>query len=184
MTTIVSISGVHGVGKTTAIRHLAHSLESVYVMPELDYLPFHPLGPANQRQSEEFFVERARARKKVLDALLCCDLKYIILDRDFIDIQVYAEYFGEWEIARHASHEEPSANLQVILYNNNLEEVMSRIHARNREVLAEWREDDLEYARAIQDKFIHLNGEYCWTSTSFSPGVVAKNIAEWMRECF
>ncbi len=90
-TKIVYVSGVHGSGKTTLVRGLAQRMQksglSVYVFPEMTYLPDIPIGTM---EFQHWYMSMMGTREYLVEYLMSENVyDYIICDRHPIDVSLY-----------------------------------------------------------------------------------------------
>ena len=121
MTTVLSFSGVHGAGKTTIIEALIQKMYvdnpkvRIFRMKEMSHIPPFKAGSP---EFQMWYAKEMLMRGDLVIALLKQDLDFIILDRLFIDVQVYnmAGKFGE---SVHDLTDSLADILSVINYNMN-----------------------------------------------------------------
>jgi len=155
-TEVVYISGVHGVGKSTVITHLARRLEkggsSVYVFPEMSYRPDIPIGTL---EFQIWFKKQIVIREILIDALLVNNsFDYILLDRHLIDIDIYTS-----RLTTDVLYDDTSLRVDAKIYilDAKVSEIIKRIQSRNgEEFREEWNEGDTEYISYIAGAFLNL----------------------------
>ncbi len=182
---IISLSGVHGAGKTTILAEVASALRkkaSVFVMPELDYQ-----SPADLRYDklarELFFFDRTNERYRILkqapkDIIYLCD-------RSWIDILVYSKYFGVADKIPWEDKVRVGCREYGVLVEADIDQVMKRLSERHGR--GKWHEGDVRYAEGISELFKKYSFDLTVKNNSPTPagttaGIILEQIEKWGRE--
>ncbi|MBU3896330.1 MAG: deoxynucleoside kinase [Nanoarchaeota archaeon] len=160
----VTISGVHGIGKSS-ICNLLVKRNKWELLPEiLDVLVSPPVfGPKsdNKLLSELWFMRQMIVRENKIRS---SPGPIILCDRGWHDVLIYSKVLlseNEFNVFQSVISAIPKKfpDLEIVLWAEN-KKVMERINSRNRNNLGSWGEDDLEYLKSVNELYKKYHDDF------------------------
>ncbi|MDD5416455.1 MAG: deoxynucleoside kinase [Candidatus Aenigmarchaeota archaeon] len=153
----VTISGVHGIGKSS-ICNLLVKRNKWELLPEILDVTVPPpvFGPKSEHKllTQLWFMRQMIVRENKIrsspDPIILCD-------RGWHDVLIYSKVLlnnNEFNIFQSVISAIPKKfpELEIILWTDT-EKIIERIKARNRDNLGSWGEDDLEYLKNVNELY-------------------------------
>ncbi|GEM_PF-1977007 len=153
----VSISGVHGIGKTTICRLLARR-NRWYYSPEIvdSLLPPPQFGP---KSGEKLYSELWHMRQLIIreSELKRHKADVFVSDRWWQDLAIYSQVLlspKEYRLVESLITAVPKEvpDLEIVLWAPD-EAVLTRVRKRNRLAAEMWAEDDIDYLKKLNSRF-------------------------------
>ena len=153
---LVTISGTHGVGKTTICNLFKNRNPGWEFLPEILDTTIKP--PADEKMRMLWFFNQYIERERFLKFERRTN---IIADRDWIDCLVYAKGDVDYDIIErlylNMNRTEPDLRVIVTLPED---EILARVNIRNRDLKEDWKEDDMDFIRSVNDGFLTYYNDF------------------------
>ena len=154
----ITISGAHGIGKTTLSELIARKNNWEYLPEAIDItLPPPKFGPKSDQKvaGQYWFMMQVIAKENKLRSMGMNSV--VIVDRSWQDILIYSKTLlneTDYNIYKGIISELPKKipDLQIIL-DADTSVIAERIKNRNRGNISEWGEDDIEYLDKIVTEY-------------------------------
>lgn len=165
MTELVTISGVHGSGKTTVLNAVANRLrnigKNVWVINEFPYVPDIKIGTMD---FQAWYAGVMKQREEVVDAVKRLDIfDVILLDRHPLDVDVYTQRLHHPNVAvvnipaaiQNMHRFKRQNYLVCFVLERDIDNIIESVKKR-RQIEThrkEWNEEEREYIEEIQNWF-------------------------------
>jgi len=152
---LVTVSGTHGVGKTTICRLFKQRNPGWEFVPEILDTTIKP--PDDEKMRMLWFFNQYIERERFL-----VDIESnVIADRDWIDCLVYAKCSDDYEIIKRLylgmKKTEPDLRIIVTLAED---QILQRVNLRDRDLKEKWKEDDIDFIQSVNNGFLEYYNDF------------------------